>query len=89
MHRERKPRPATVQASHRRYWLQRFSLEEIADMAHAIFDDIRPGEPHASPALMALANQVDRVTPTMSERALDPALVARARTARRHVASGR
>lgn len=36
MHRRRKARVATVNASYRRFWLDRFTMEEIVVMANAI-----------------------------------------------------
>lgn len=41
IHRKR-TRPATVRAEHRRFWLDRFSIEEITEMASAIW--ARPSE---------------------------------------------
>lgn len=90
IHRQRRPRPATVQASHRRYWLKRYTMDEIKQMAWAIFDvdELSPGKAHASPALMALASASRSSDRTRSPRELDPRLVERATTARRRVASG-
>jgi len=90
LHRERKPRPATVQAAHRRFWLKRYSLDEIKMLAWAIFDvdDLSPGKQHTSPAVMALASAARSTDRTRSPRELDPALVRRAAEARRRVASG-
>jgi hypothetical protein len=37
LHRRRRARSGTVTAAHRRYWLDRFSLDEIVEMATAIW----------------------------------------------------
>lgn len=90
LHRERRPRPATVQAVHRRFWLSRFTVDEIKDMAWAIFDDhqLTPGTAHTSPAVLALSFAARASDRTRSPRELDPVLVERATAARRRVASG-
>lgn len=43
MHARRNARPETVVATHRRYWLDRFSIDEIVEMATAIWPRPRIG----------------------------------------------
>lgn len=59
MHRKRRPRPAVANASHRRYWLDRWSLDTIREVGTAIWPDLRPGPPTVSGALMALADGLE------------------------------
>ena len=64
LHRKRKPRAATVTAAARRWWLDRYTIEEIAEIGAAVddwFQSLRPSTREAAAPRPLLASAAPRI----------------------------